>query len=135
MTRYFYCILAALVILCGGSALAKKKGGQPVITFQETSYNFGNIAEEGGPVTHEFIFTNTGDGNLVITDAKAECGCTRPEYPKNPIAPGKKGKIKVTFNPVVGPGGFQKSITIRSNAKTPKKHLKISGVIMPKNRK
>ena len=109
------------------SAQAKKS--QAVISFNETSYNFGNVPEKGGRITHEFTFTNTGDANLVILDATADCGCTEPQYPKKPIAPGKTGKIKVTYDPLYRPGPFTKAITVRTNAKTKKVTLKISGVV------
>lgn len=108
-------------------AISKKK--QADIKFAESSYNFGTIAEHGGKVSHTFEFTNTGDANLVIIDAKADCGCTVPEYPVQPIAPGKKGKIKVTFDPLYRQGGFTKVVTIRSNARQKKARIKITGVI------
>jgi len=70
---------------------------EPAITFEDTSHDFGTIAEDGGNVTHEFKFTNTGDAPLMIVNASASCGCTRPSYPKKPVAPGKTDKIKVTY--------------------------------------
>ena len=102
------------------------------IKFEETIYDFGNIKEDGGPVTHEFIFENTGKGNLVIHSAKAECGCTRPEFPEKPIAPGKKSVIKVTYNPAGRPGGFTKVVTVRCNGNPGKVNLKIRGTVLPK---
>lgn len=126
--KYILPLLLSLLVCFGLDA--KKKAAQPKLTFTETSHNFGNIKANGKPVSCEFTFTNTGTGNLVITDATAECGCTKPEFPQNPIAPGKTGKIRVTFNPVIGPGGFQKTITVRSNSKPEKSRVKISGVIV-----
>ena len=93
---------------------------------------FDYLSKKGGPVSHEFEFTNIGNGNLVITDASAECGCTRPEYSDKPIAPGKKGKIKVTFNPIGRPGAFTKQVTIRTNGDPRKVRLKIRGTVVPK---
>lgn len=110
---------------------ASAKGKKAAMKFKETSYNFGTIPEHGGKVTHDFEFVNEGDANLVIYDAKADCGCTVPEYPKNPIAPGKKGKIRVTYNPLYRPGGFTKVITIRSNGKPKKVRVKITGTVNP----
>ncbi len=110
-------------------AEAKKK--QAEIKFDKTAYNFGTIAERGGKVSHTFEFTNTGDANLVIVDATADCGCTVPEYPAQPIAPGKKGKIKVTFDPIYRPGSFTKVVTVRSNAKQKKARVKITGTVNP----
>lgn len=110
---------------------ATKKG--PEITFAEKQYNFGYIPESGGPVSHFFEFTNTGDAPLVIISATASCGCTRPTYPTEPIAPGKKGKIKVTYLPEGRPGEFDKVVKVRTNVKESKKiSLKISGSVTPK---
>ena len=95
-------------------------------------YNFGNIREDGGPVSCEFEFVNTGSSNLVVISATAECGCTTPEFPKQPIAPGKKGKIKVTYNPLGRPGGFDKVVTVKTNGKPSKARLKIRGSVIPK---
>ena len=85
-------------------------------------------------MTHEFRFENTGDGSLVIHSAKAECGCTTPEYPKNAVAPGKDGIIKVTYNPLGRPGGFTKIVTVRCNGNPSKVTLKIRGTVAPKGK-
>ncbi len=121
-------ILTLLLIIPTVAISAAKKAE---IKFAEQSHNFGTIAEHGGKVSHTFEFTNTGNANLVIIDAKADCGCTVPEYPTAPIAPGKKGKIKVTYNPLYRPGAFTKVITIKSNAKQKKTRIKISGTVNP----
>lgn len=124
-------IFAACLVfigICASQAAEKEKGS---IKFESTSYDFGMINESGGPVTHEFVFTNTGKGNLVIHSAKAECGCTTPEYPEQPIAPGKSGKIKVTYNPLGRPGGFTKVVTVRTNGSPSKVTLKIRGTVKP----
>lgn len=122
-----FILLAVLAVAVG--AEAKKK--QAVARFDETVYSFGTIPEKGGKVSHTFEFTNDGDANLVIVDASADCGCTVPEYPTAPVAPGKKGKIKVTFNPLYRPGSFDKVVTVRTNAKQKKIRLKISGTVNP----
>lgn len=106
--------------------------GQPAITFTEDSYDFGTIKENGGNVEHEFTFTNTGDAPLLIVTASASCGCTRPSFPKKPIAPGKSEKIKVTYVPAGRPGEFTKTVTVRTNSKKQKKvTLKIKGFVQP----
>ena len=122
-------LLIAMVTICF-PAFAEKKGE---IHFAETIYDFGTINEDGGPVSHEFEFTNDGKGNLVIVSAKAECGCTRPEFPEAPIAPGHKGVIKVTYNPLGRPGGFTKTVTVKTNGNPAKVTLKIRGTVKPKN--
>lgn len=119
----------AILVICVLPVEAKKK--RPVITFIEQTHNFGTIPEKGGKVSHDFVFTNTGNANLVIIDAKADCGCTVPEYPKEPIAPGKRGVIRVTYNPLGRPGGFHKTVTIRANTKPKNTAIKISGVVNP----
>lgn len=121
--------LALALVSAPLAALAE----QPVITFDETSHDFGTIAEEGGNVTHEFTFTNTGDAPLMIVNATASCGCTRPSYPKKPVAPGKSEKIKVTYAPAGRPGEFVKTITVKTNAKKQKSvKLQIKGAVTPK---
>jgi len=127
MIKKISLLLTAAIL---GSAVAT--AGGPGIEFATTSHDFGNINEEGDPVSCEFEFTNTGDEPLVIISANASCGCTRPEFPKKPVKPGKTGKIKVTYLPKGRPGEFNKSIRVRTNAKRPKKvNLKISGVVIP----
>jgi hypothetical protein len=87
----------------------------PVMSFKETTYDFGTI-KEGEVVNHTFVFTNTGKAPLVIESATSTCGCTVPEVPDKPIAPGAEGKISVQFNSA-GKGGTQqmKVISIRAN--------------------
>ena len=102
------------------------------LKFEKTTYDFGNIKEDGGPVSCEFEFENTGKTAVEISRAFAECGCTRPEYPKGSIAPGEKGVIKVTYNPLGRPGGFTKVVTVRNTGNPGKINLKIRGTVLPK---
>ena len=129
--KYLISIVLALLIIAA-PAYAKKKQAQ--ITFAEQTHDFGKIAEDGGKVSHQFEFTNTGDANLVILDATADCGCTVPEYPTAPIAPGKKGVIKVTYNPLYRPGSFTKVVTVRTNSKQKKARVKITGTVTPRKK-
>lgn len=124
--------LAIAMPLCV-SAKKKENTGESQIKFVEAVHDFGKIKEDGGPVSYEFEFVNTGDGNLAILEATAQCGCTRPEYPKNLIAPGKKNKIKVTYNPIGRPGPFEKVVTVKTNGKPRKARLKITGEVISKN--
>lgn len=102
--------LLAAVLFCA-SVMA-----QAVIKFEKTSLDFGKFRESKVQVC-EFVFTNTGNKPLVIQQAFGSCGCTVATPPKDPIAPGAKGVIKVSYN---GKGKFQgefkKPITVRSNA-------------------
>ena len=109
---------------------ADKSKGE--IKFEETLFDFGNIREDGGKVTHEFKFTNVGKEPVKITDARAECGCTTPEYPKGDIAPGETGVVKVTYNPLGRPGGFTKVVRVRCTGNPGKVNLKIRGTVIPK---
>lgn len=91
---------------------------QAEIKFDKLTHNFGDFSEANPVVTCVFTYTNTGDQPLVINQAVASCGCTVPSYTKEPVKPGEKGEIKVTYNGKGKfPGHFKKSITIRSNAK------------------
>lgn len=124
-------ILRTLLILLTLVALplSAKKSAEARILFTEKSYDFGDIPERGGAVSHEFQFQNQGDAPLVIIDARAQCGCTRSEFPDAPIAPGRTAKIKVTFNPRGLPGPFMKTITVRTNGSPSKTTLKIKGSV------
>lgn len=135
MSSYARLLISALFLLgivCVPSVASAGKKEKASIKFEKMIYDFGNVREDGGPVSCEFEFENDGSGNLVIVSASAECGCTTPEFPKNPIAPGKKGKIKVSYAPVGRPGAFDKVVTVKTNGKQKKVHLKIRGTVIPK---
>lgn len=86
----------------------------PVMKFEKETHDFGKI-KEGEQVTYAFKFTNTGKSPLIIKDAVATCGCTKPEWPKTPIQPGADGEIKVTFNSATKMGLQDKQITVTAN--------------------
>ncbi len=134
MKRIISLVVIAMVAVIS-TALYAGGGGKAKIVFEEVKHDFGNIQEAKGAASHTFEFVNEGNANLVIIDVTAQCGCTRPEYPKSPIAPGKKGKIKVTFNPNGRPGGFEKVVTVRTNGSPGKVRLKITGNVIPKAKK
>lgn len=101
------------------------------ITTNELVYNFGTIQEGDGLASHVFTIKNTGTGPLVITRITASCGCTQPEWSKEPIAPGKTGEVKVTYNPKGRPGPFYKTISVFSNAKKSSYTLAVKGNVTP----
>lgn len=103
------------------------------IKVDELTYNFGNISETDGPTSHVFKVRNTGTSPLVITRVTASCGCAQPEWSKEPIAPGKTGDLKVTFNPKGRPGPFYKTVSIYSNGKKGSYSLAIKGNVTPKS--
>lgn len=121
--------VAALLIafFTAQPAYADKK--DPKIAFKESVYDFGKVSLKSGKVSHEFTFTNDGAKNLVITNARADCGCTRPEYNDAPVAPGKSGSVKVTFAPAAK-GHFSKKVTITTNGNPRKTRLLIKGEVV-----
>lgn len=88
---------------------------QPEIKFENTTYDFGKIKEEGGKVTGRFIFTNVGNEPLELTNVRPGCGCTAANYSKGAIAPGEQGFIEATYNPYNRPGAFNKNIRVTTN--------------------
>lgn len=116
-------ILASLVLETGISH------AQAMMDFRETTYDFGEI-EEGTVAEHQFIFTNTGNQPLILSSVKASCGCTTPSWTKEPILPGKSGHVKASYNSKNRPGGFNKTITITSNASKPTQVLYIKGTVI-----
>ncbi len=88
---------------------------QPKIKFDQTTYQFGDIKEEGGKVTGKFEFTNVGDSALVLVSVRPGCGCTAANYTKTPIEPGQRGFIDATYDPRNRPGAFTKSIRVTTN--------------------
>jgi len=105
---------------------------KPVIAFDITSHDFGKIEEEEGKATIVFNFTNKGNAPMVVSRVQASCGCTTPTWTKEPIEPGRKGSITVTYNPVGRPGAFSKSIAVYSNASEEQVNLMIRGEVIPK---
>ena len=81
------------------------------LKFEKTTHTFGKV-KQNTPVSVEFSFTNAGTKAIIIEDATAECGCTKPEFPPRPIAPGKTGVIKVTYDSKTM-GAFTKKITVK----------------------
>lgn len=97
---------------------AKNNKNAPVFKFNDLTHDFGTLPE-GPQAVHMFEFTNTGKEPLIIQSVTASCGCTTPEWPKQPILPGKKGKIKVMYNTQGRVGPFTKEVYILSNAQNP----------------
>ncbi len=102
------------------------------ISFEKMDHDFGKIKEEAGPATFDYKFTNTGKVPLIISAVNASCGCTTPEWSKQPVLPGKTGFVKVSYNPLNRPGNFTKTITVVANIPNGSRILKISGDVIPK---
>ena len=103
------------------SAMAKFK-------WEETTHNFGKI-NQGKPVSNEFLFTNPCITPLVISNVKGSCGCTVTSYTKEPIAPGKTGNVKATFNAAAA-GSFNKSVRVTANVEGGNETLFIKGEVI-----
>ncbi len=100
----------------------------PKYKFNETTFNFGDL-KQNNPATHVFEFTNTGTEPISLENVQATCGCTIPQWDKNPIAAGKTGTITVVYNSA-NPGNFTKTITVKFiNGETD--FLTITGVVEP----
>ena len=97
--------------------------------FESLDHDFGTI-NGTDQVETVFTFTNTGDTDLVISKAHGSCGCTVPEYPKQPIAPGAKGEIKVSFSPKGKNGMQNKTVTLNANTQTGVETLHIKANIV-----
>lgn len=104
---------------------------EPKMEFEETSWDFGTITE-GDYVEHSFKFKNTGDDDLVISNVTSSCGCTIPEWPRNPIKPGDEGKIKVQFNSEGKKDLVTKEVNIFANTNPVKTVLTIKTKVVKK---
>lgn len=104
----------------------------PFFEFVEVIKDFGTITQ-GESVSMTFRFKNVGQSNLIISSAQGSCGCTVPEWPKEPIAPGAEGKIEVTFNSTGKQGLQNKTVTLVANTIPNTKVIVIKGeVLAPK---
>lgn len=90
------------------------ENGLPTVDFEELEFNFGTVIQ-GEKVAHSFVFKNNGDGNLIISNVKASCGCTVPKWTKEPIKPGQTGTIELMFDSSNRDGKQTKSAKVYSN--------------------
>ncbi len=109
-------------------------GAQPVMKLSKTEHNFGSFKEEEGRQTYDFEVTNTGNAPLVIQNIVASCGCTLPEWTKQPIPPGGKGKITAVYDPQHRPGAFNKTLSVYTNAKPQVVVISIKGEVIPREK-
>jgi hypothetical protein len=117
MKKYLF---LAMVFAFAGQAFAQEtkaaKEDGPVITWDKKTHDFGDIYQ-GDKVEHTFYFTNTGNEPLLITNVQVTCGCTTPKgWPRDPIPPGGKGELSISFNSAGKSGRQNKPVTIISNA-------------------
>ena len=143
MKRNLCYILCLLILSCGQKkdqmptdmvsipATASQgidRSGLPVLKFEEEAFDFGTITQ-GEKVSHDFKFENTGDRELVISNAYADCGCTVAEVPKKPVPAGEENVIRVNFDSDKKTGIVTKSVTIVSNCIPNKTVIKIKANI------
>lgn len=114
--------------------VATDKANSPVMTFAETKFDFGDITE-GDVVNTVFKFKNTGKSPLIITNARASCGCTIPAYPREPIAVGAEAEIKVEFNSRGKHGKQNKRITMTTNTEKGRELLYVLANVAKKEKK
>jgi hypothetical protein len=107
---------------------------QTKMQLSETEHNFGTFKEEAGRQTFDFIVTNTGTDPLVIQNVVASCGCTTPEWTKQPIPAGGKGKVTAIYDPKGRPGAFNKTLSVYTNTKPEVTVLIIKGEVAPREK-
>lgn len=122
-------LVVLFTMFIGAIAFAQ---GKPEMSFKRTEHNFGIVKEEMRSVSTQFEFTNTGKSPLIIQRVSASCGCTTPNYAKEPILPGKTGKISATYSTIGRPGTFNKTIRVYTNVPDTVYVLTIKGNVTPK---
>ena len=120
-------ILFLMIVLLTAGMVSAQQREASITVAGSAVHDFGDIKESGGAVSHAFTVVNNGELPLVISRVVPTCGCTTPEWTKEPIAPGKSGEIKVTYDPSGRPGPFTKTISVYSNGKTGNYVLTIQG--------
>ncbi len=138
MKKLFLGLMAAsmLMVACNNNSsqtsdatgTTANAGDGPVMKFEKETHDFGKI-KAGDKITYEFKFTNTGNSPLIISDARASCGCTTPVWPHTPVKPGESAGIKVTFNSAAKMGLQDKMITITANTKPAQNMVHLIGEV------
>lgn len=131
----FYSIVGLIAFSCFGCSQNGQAGNvvhdSTTVQILDSAYDFGK-ANEGEKVDFSYRFRNTGTHPLIITDARASCGCTKPTWPKEPIPPGATASIKAEFNTEGRMGPAYKVITVTSNANPAFPQLKLTGMVVKK---
>lgn len=123
----FVAVIGTFGVSAQSTPTPAENKNQAEITFDKEVHDFG-VIPQNNPATYTFTFKNTGKEPLIITQAAASCGCTTPEWTKEPIMPGKKGFVKATYNAATM-GSFNKAVTVMSNAKKSTVTLYIKGEV------
>ena len=120
--------LGVLALVVG---FAFQSNAQGAIKFKAEKHDFGKIVE-GTQASYSFEFTNIGKAPVVISNVQPSCGCTTPEWTREPIMPGKTGKVTASYNSAGRPGNFNKTITVVNNGEVSQIILTIQGSVEPK---
>ena len=120
-----------LSFVLSGLLFAQQK---PEVKFNKNIHDYGSVKEEVEVALSEFEFTNTGTSPVIIQRIVASCGCTSPTYTREPVLPGKKGKVKVAYNTTNRPGNFRKNVRVYTNVPDTVYTLTIKGQVTPKKR-
>ncbi len=122
-----------LLLIPAAALVSFRAPGSAVMEFEDVKHNFGFI-HQGDVVSHDFIFTNNGEEPVIIQDAEVTCTCTKVDYPKQPIAKGQKGTIKVTFDSKSAYDRQERTVLVKSNAQNGPVTLTFKAVVLkPKN--
>ena len=122
-------VFSILFLLALAASAAKAQNG-PVMTFEKTEIDYGNVVQAGDGV-RIFKFKNTGTEPLIIKNARGSCGCTVPKWPSEPIKPGQTASIEVKYDSN-RLGSFSKTVTVETNEEVGKHLLTIKGNIYEK---
>lgn len=120
--------LAGFVLQAQPEGAVEQNPNAPEISFEKTVHDYGTVYKNGDG-TCEFKFTNTGKEPLVLSKVRSSCGCTVPQWTREPILPGEEGTIKVKYD-TRRLGSINKHITVLSNAKTASVVLRIKGKVI-----
>jgi hypothetical protein len=128
-------VLAALALIATAgfsqttaTATGGAKAEVAAPAFDTQNFDFGKV-KQGVPATHEFVFTNKSKVPMVITNVSASCGCTTPDWTKDPIPPNGQGFVKATYN-AAAVGTFDKSVTVMANVENGVVVLRIHGEVV-----
>jgi hypothetical protein len=124
--KLFFTVMLVFVLMI--NVMAQQNG---IMTFATVNHHFGTVKQEDGDLEYEFLFSNTGNASILISDVSTSCDCTVPEWTSEEVLPGKTGKIKAQFDPYNKPGPFSKTITVTSNAEPSVVVLTIEGYVQP----
>lgn len=127
-------IQAVIVVILLTSVLPCRAQDDSPLKFRETEWNFGEIMEDGGVVSHKFIFRNSGAVPVAIDRANASCGCTTPSYTRSLVQPGGEGSVTVSFDPMGYPGIVSKSVVVVSGGGKYYDLLVIGGKVIPRRK-